>query len=368
MSWENYLHEIYYNPENAGSFLGPDKLFRYVRKDGKYVISKYKIRKWLQKQEAYSLQRSVRRRFKRNKIMVTGIDDQWSADLMDMNKFANYNDGFAYILVVIDVLSKYLWMRPLKNKKGVSVANALRDILLEGRVPKRIRTDKGQEFRAKEVQQVLKDHNITHLYAQNETKAAIAERVIKTIKTRIYRFMTYKQGYDYINKLQTFVKSYNGTYHRTIGMAPKSVNNRNETAVWWRMYWPKEHMNVKKTKTVRKPFRFKIGEYVRLTHLRNPFSREYDERWTGEVFIIYQRILRGGLPVYKVQDFDKDEIKGTFYQSELQKVDVNDDDLWKVEKVLKTRGKGRNKQLFVKWYHYPKKFNSWINASDVSNL
>lgn len=234
MSWENYLHEIYYNLENAGSFLGPDKLFRYVRKDGKYVISKYKIRKWLQKQEAYSLQRSVRRRFKRNKIMVTGIDDQWSADLMDMNKFANYNDGFAYILVVIDVLSKYLWMRPLKNKKGVSVANALRDILLEGRVPKRIRTDKGQEFRAKEVQQVLKDHKITHLYAQNETKAAIAERVIKTIKTRIYRFMTYKQGYDYINKLQTFVKSYNGTYHRTIGMAPKSVNNRNETAVWWR--------------------------------------------------------------------------------------------------------------------------------------
>lgn len=225
MSWENYLHEIYYNLENAGSFLGPDKLFRYVRKDGKYVISKYKIRKWLQKQEAYSLQRPLRRRFKRNKIMVTGIDDQWSADLMDMNKFANYNDGFTYILVVIDVLSKYLWMRPLKNKKGVSVANALRDILLEGRVPKRIRTDKGQEFRAKEVQQVLKDHKITHLYAQNETKAAIAERVIKTIKTRIYRFMTYKQGYDYINKLQTFVKSYNGTYHRTIGMAPKSVNN-----------------------------------------------------------------------------------------------------------------------------------------------
>lgn len=241
MSWENYLQEIYYNPENAGSFSGPDKLFRYVRKDGKYVISKYKIRKWLQKQEAYSLQRPLRRRFQRNKIMVTGIDDQWSADLMDMTKFANYNDGFTYILVVIDVLSKYLWMRPLKNKRGISVANALREILLEGRVPKRIRTDKGQEFRAKEVQQVLKDHKITHLYAQNETKAAIAERVIKTIKTRIYRFMTYQQGYEYINKLQTFVKSYNATYHRTIGLAPKNVNNKNETAVWWRMYWPKDH-------------------------------------------------------------------------------------------------------------------------------
>lgn len=84
--------------------------------------------------------------------------------------------------------------------------------------------------------------------------------------------------------------------------------------------------------------------------------------------MISQRILRDGLPIYRVQDFDKDEIKGTFYQSELQKVDVKGDDLWKVEKVLKTRGKGRNKQFFVKWYHYPKKFHSWINASDVSNL
>lgn len=96
-------------------------------------------------------------------------------------------------LVVIDVLSKYLWMRPLKNKRRVSVANVLREILLEGRVPKRIRTDKGQEFRAKEVQQVLKDHKITHLYAQNETKAAIAERV-KNYKNKDLSFYDLPTG------------------------------------------------------------------------------------------------------------------------------------------------------------------------------
>ncbi|XP_062599623.1 SCAN domain-containing protein 3-like [Saccostrea cucullata] len=247
-------------------------------------------------QEAYSLQRPLRRQFRRNKIMVTGIDDQWSADLTDMVKFAKYNDGYMYILVVIDVLSKYVWMRPLKDKKGISVAHALWEIFLEGRVPKRIRTDKGQEFRSKEVQKVFNGYDGTHLYAQNETKAAVAERVIKTVKTRIYRFMTYQQSYEYIDKLQTFVKSYNNSYHRTIGMAPKSVNSKNETAVWWRM---------------------------------NPFFREYDEKWTGEIFIISQRILRGGLPVYRVKDFDEEEIRGTFYQSELQKVDIKEDDLWK---------------------------------------
>lgn len=99
---------------------GPCKLFCYVRKDGKYVISKYKIRKQLQKQEAYNLQRPLLRRFRRNKIIVTNTDDQWSADHMDMVKFARYNEGYMYVLVVIDVLSKFLWMRPLKGKKGFS--------------------------------------------------------------------------------------------------------------------------------------------------------------------------------------------------------------------------------------------------------
>lgn len=98
-------------------------------------------------------------------------------------------------------------------------------------------------------------------------------------------------------------------------------------------------IQVLKKQRLRKPFRFKIGDYVRLTHLKNPFSREYDERWTDEIFVISQKILRRGLPVFRVQDFDKDEIEGTFYQSELQKVNVKDDGLWKVENILKTKGK-----------------------------
>ena len=117
-SLEQYLKDIYYNPSNAASFAGPDKLYRFVRKDGKFVISKYKIRKWLQRQESYSLQRPLKRKFKRNRVIVTGIDDQWDMDLIDMTKFAKYNHGYTFILVVIDIFSKYLWMRPLKDKKG----------------------------------------------------------------------------------------------------------------------------------------------------------------------------------------------------------------------------------------------------------
>lgn len=81
------MAKIYYDPSAAGSFTGVDTFFRYVQQEGKYDISKYKIRKWLQRQEPYSLQRPVRRYYRRNKVVVAGIDDQWDADLMDMTKF-----------------------------------------------------------------------------------------------------------------------------------------------------------------------------------------------------------------------------------------------------------------------------------------
>ena len=146
MSWEDYLKDIYFNPSKPASLAGPDKLYYYVKKQGKYDISKYKIRKWLQRQEAYSLQRPYRRPSNRSPIIVAGIDMQFSADLMDMVKFAKYNGGVSFILVVIDTFSKYLWLRPLKDKKGSSVAEAFKDIFSEGRIPKRLRTDKGTIF------------------------------------------------------------------------------------------------------------------------------------------------------------------------------------------------------------------------------
>ena len=142
MSCEDYLAKIYNDPANARSFSGPEKLYWYVRKEGKYVLGKYKIRKLLQRQDAYSLQKGVRRRFKRNKVITFCIDDRWDVDLMDISKYAKENNGVSFILVVIDIFFKYLWMRPLK---GQNVTAAFQDIPQEGRHPTRLRSDKGQE-------------------------------------------------------------------------------------------------------------------------------------------------------------------------------------------------------------------------------
>ena len=118
----------------------------------------------------------------------------------------------------------------------------------------------------------------------------------------------------------------------------------------------------------KKRFRFKVGDHVRITHMRNIFSREYDDRWSGEIFTIANRLWRESTPIYRIKDYNGDYITGTFYSSELQKLDVKGDDTWKVERIVKSKGKGRNKQHYVKWLHWPKSFNSWVNASDVLDI
>lgn len=291
LTWQAYLKEIYYDPSNPASFSGPDNLLQYVKKHGKYDISKYKIRKWLQSQESYSTQRPYRRPQNRTNIIVAGIDDQWSMDLYDMIKYAKYNDGYKYILVVVDAFSKYLWLRKLKDKTGESVALALLDIFKGSRRPNRVRSDMGQEFRSRKVQAVFKENNIRHLYSTNEIKSSISERTIKTLKSRITRYMTYKQNYRYIDKLQSFADSYNQTHHRTIDTEPANVTKLNEESVRLSTYFSKPHKEQSKSWR----FKFKIGDHVRITHLRNVFTREYDQRWTGEVFTVSKRFWRSGV-------------------------------------------------------------------------
>ena len=126
MSWENYLKNIYYNPSNPASLSGSDKLHQFVKKDGKYMISKYRIRKWLQREEAYSLQREARKPLKRSRIVVAGIDDQWSADLMDMVKFNKSNQGVRFILVVIGVFSKVPVAATFKGQERVVCCQSIR--------------------------------------------------------------------------------------------------------------------------------------------------------------------------------------------------------------------------------------------------
>ena len=360
--WEKYINKIYYDPKHPASFSGVEKLYRAAQKDGRN-ISRTQIKQWLKSQETYTLHRRARRKFPRNKFISNGIDDVHDADLMDMTGLSKVNDGFKYVLIIIDTFSRFLWTALLKNKTGDEVVQGLEDIYVDGHKPNLLRTDKGKEFTNFKVQKYLKSLGVVHIVSNNEVKASFAESVIRTLKNKLYRYMTEKQTQRYIDVLGDMVDSYNGTYHRSIKRAPNDVTKENEWKIFRLPYITKKKKQVKPPQ-----FKFEIGDVVRLSYLAKTFDRGYDQKWTGELFRIVKRYLRRGIPVYKVQDYAGESITGTFYESELQKVEVSPDHVYKIEKILKTRKRKGETEYLVRWLNWPKKYDLWINAADMQNI
>ena len=336
---------------------GVDRLYKDVKKEGKFNISRTKIKEWLMKQDTYTLHKPIRSHFRRNRVIVGGIDHQWQMDLADMQSMQKVNDGYRYLLVCIDVFSKYAWVVPLKNKTGLSLVEAFKIILANGRKPEKIITDQGTEFFNKHFKALLKDEDIELYNTYNETKASVVERLIRTLKTRMWRYFTAKKTMRYIDMLPDLVYSYNHSVHRSIKTTPADVTADNEKQVWRTLY--DHNDDVKHVK-----YKFKIGDQVRISKMKRKFEKGYLPNFSKEIFTISKQVPRDP-PVYKLKDYDGEELKGTFYDEELQKV-IKSGDVYEVEKILKKRGRGRNVQYLVKWLGYPNKFNSWVPASEIN--
>ena len=356
---DQYLSSVYYNPKRTGGLGGVERLYRDVKKDGKYDISRAQLKKWLMKQDTYTLHKPARRPYRRNRVIVGGIDELWQMDLADMQSIADNNGGYRYLLVCIDVFSKYVWVIPLKNKTGPALVTAFKVILESGRKPQKIQTDQGTEFFNKHFKALMKEEEIQLYNTYNETKASVVERVIRTLKTRMWRYFTAKKTMRYIDVLPDLVDSYNRSKHRSIQKKPINVTQNNERKVWHTLYGKRGNEETTK-------YKFEIGDQVRISKMKRTFEKGYLPNFSKEIFTISQQIPRHP-PVYKLKDYDQEELSGTFYNEELQKV-IKEDDVYEVEKILKKRGKGKNREVFVKWLGYPAKFNSWVPASQVKDI
>ena len=365
---EEYLKKIYYDPSHPASYEGEQNLYEAIRKEGKYNISHSQLKKWMQNQDIYSLNKSVKRNFQRGRVIVSGIDDQWDADLASLIREADQNDDYKYLLVVIDIFSRYGWVRPIKNKKPNEIIRAFNDILAEGRKPRRLRTDAAKDFTSKEFQANLTDKGIAHFTTHSEKQANYVERFIKTIKTKIWKHIVNTNSKRYIDILPQLIQSYNKSWHSGILMEPINVNKNNESKLWWQMYYPKEKDTKKGKKFIDiKPFAFEVGDKVRISYTGNKFTRAYDIKWSGEIFKISKRFLRQGQPIYRLVDWFNKPVKGTFYQKELQGVDIKEDNIFKIDHIVKYRGRGRNREAKIRWLNWPKKFDSWVPVSEIQD-
>lgn len=338
------MDEIYADPAKPASFSGINSMHRVL----KGRVKRSLIQKYLQTKDSYTLHRPVRKRFVKNRVIVGKLNQLFQADLVDMQSLSRYNDGYKYILTCIDVLSKYSFVKVLKNKKAQSVLSAFQSIFSE-RIPNSLQTDSGKEFTNHLIQSYLKDMHVNFYTTNNNTKASVVERFNRTLKTKMWKYFTEKNTYRYIDVIDKLVLSYNHTWHRSIQMEPASVTKENENEVWNTLY-----KNL--SPPTAKP-KFNIGDTVRISRDKLIFEKGYEKNWTIEIFTISAIVKRNPI-VYRIRDLAGNEISGTFYHHELQK--VTDSGYYPVEKVLKSRMKNGVKELFVKFQGYPNEFNMWV--------
>ena len=152
-----------------------------------------------------------------------------------MELISKFNKGFRFLVSVIDIFSKYAWFVPLKDKQVVSIVDAFQKVLKESdRKPNKTWVDKAGEFYNSSFKKWLKDNDIEMYSIHNEGKSVVAERFIRTLKTKIYKYMTSVSKNVYIDKLDDIVDEYNNTYHRTIKMKPFDVKDNTYIDRFWK--------------------------------------------------------------------------------------------------------------------------------------
>ena len=250
------------------------------------------------------MHKPVIKKFKKRKVYLQFKDNIWGVDLAGMQSLSKKNKGIKYLLCAIDLYSKYAFIVPLKDKKGISTVNEFNKRIKQShRKPNKIWVDQGGEFYNHVSKKWLSDNDIIMYSTYNEGKSVVAERFIRTLKNKLYKHMTATGKNVYYDVLDDVVNEYNNTKHNTIKMKPVDVEDNKRVYI-------DEHNE--------KDGRFKVGGRVRISKFKNIFAKGYTPNWSKEIFIVHK--INDTIPyTYNLKDLNGEEIIGSFYDKELQK-------------------------------------------------
>ncbi|KAI1710633.1 integrase core domain-containing protein [Ditylenchus destructor] len=270
---------------------------------------------------------------------------------------ANDNDGNNYMLVCVDLMSRKMYAEPVKQKSSTYMIPAFEKIFKRaGTYPWSLYTDAGVEFTSRAMVGYFKKYEIEKRTAVSHPvlHATVAERAIRTIKERLYKYFNEKNTVRWVSIIQKIVNAINHSVNRSIGVRPVDVTYQNADELYDRVF--KEEENNKKAK-------YKIGDIVRIDQEKKTFTKGYLPKYSAELFKITEVFAHKNPIVYKICDLNDEPIKGYFYEQELVKSDIKSN--WTVEKVLNTRKKGRKTEAYVKWKGFPSSYNRWISQDDL---
>ncbi len=352
------IRRAFSTPGHPTAFSAPGTVSDY------FGISQKRAKEILEEHDGYNLHREFKKPKRYNPYYVHERRKQVQGDLIDISRISGENDGIRFLLLLIDIFTKKIWVYPLKTKSAKDMDEAMEKWLSSLRtVPKILMTDLGQEFRARRVQQRIRDYGVEWQPARGTMKAAIAERANKTIQILIYKYLTTKETLRYIDKLDQLVQTYNHRPHRTLeGMTPVFADiPRNERRV--QMIF---HTRFEKLGRTRRAPKFAVGDTVRVKtdpHKISQNRRAYAEQFGGEYFKVVRINRNMAVPMYHLRSMDSgDVIEGAFYANELQR---QRGDVWKVEDIVGRRTRRGVREIKVKWKYFSPRWNQWIPERNI---
>jgi hypothetical protein len=266
-------------------------------------LSHHKVLQFLHSNNAYTQYHIAFKKFPRLYVVAKSINEIWCMDLAQMDKLASHNNGVNFLLVSVDILSRFIRVQPMKNKTAVTTKSAFMKMMSTGEQPKKIWVDEGKEFEGS-FKSLCIDMGVILYHTQSKKKAAYAERAIRSLKNIIYRHMEESHTYKYITRLPSFVKTMNSRVNRSIEMAPKNVTNRDALRI----------INAR-TPNHYKPS-FKVGDYVRAVLPDQVFRKGYKPQFSREIYKI-SKISTTNPITYKIQNKEKKSLPGRFYEKQL---------------------------------------------------
>jgi hypothetical protein len=415
------LVALYHDPEVPGALRGVKGVQAIARDNGIGRLTNAQAKAFLEDQNAYTLHGRVHKGAKNltERIVASWPYDLWEADIMEPPKTHLQIGRMSYLLVVIDVYTKFAMVRVIKNKDAKTVGNALLDVIREN-VPEytrlnHLRTDAGTEFFNTYCQnKVYKPLGINHYRAQKEPGAPVAERFIRTLAERMTRYIDHYTGTtqaELMEKVPQFVDSYNRTIHTTNRQCPHDMQMHAydrgsksgveilqdvaaggpgtvapDTAP---LADVKEELEGDKKLNLAAVFQSttlgrnkrpnpwdplqgeKIdmplapGTYVRLLNRPDIFRKGSRQKsFTDEVFKV-KEATRSNPNAYFVTDDAGETIKGKLYRRQLQGL-TNRPRRWEVRVLGPTRTRRGRLERLVEWVGHPHLQPEWIPDRDVS--
>ena len=346
------MREIYFSLGNDGAYSSLSYLTRYFPRYKKWW------KPFLQSQNTYNTTITPRRKFKRTSYINNTLHFNFQADLAFVSKIGEYdiakeNDNTKYLLVIIDTLSRFIYIYPLKSKNSDEVAKKFK-MFWDNNPRKAIQlmTDKGSEFK-KTCGALFKKLNISHYTGLNDaTKASMVERQIREIKKKIWKYILHANSFRYIDQLPKIVNTLNSSINRSTGFRPNEVTKFHVPLIF-----KKTHNFIQKTK---KPL-FQLRDCVHIVkNLSYLGYKESKPSFTKEIFIVIN--IFESIPIqYQLSDFDNNIILGRFYTQELTRANLSSSTKHKFEILKETKN-----QVLISFENFPSSFNRWISKKSIS--